>query len=36
MKVLIIEDEPAASEDLTYLLNSIDTNIEVVQVLDSV
>lgn len=36
MKVLIIEDEPAASEDLTYLLRSIDPNIEVVAVLDSV
>ncbi|MGB6153441.1 MAG: LytTR family DNA-binding domain-containing protein [Pricia sp.] len=36
MKVLIVEDELAASENLTYLLHSIDKNISVVQVLDSV
>ncbi len=36
MKVLIVEDELAASDNLTYLLHSIDKNIEVVQVLDSV
>ncbi|WP_373519011.1 LytR/AlgR family response regulator transcription factor [Pricia sp.] len=36
MKVLIIEDELAASENLTYLLHSIDKDIEVVNVLDSV
>lgn len=36
MKVLIIEDEIAASENLTYLLKSIDASIEVVGVLDSV
>lgn len=36
MKVIIIEDEIAASENLTYLLNEIDTTIEVVTVLDSV
>lgn len=36
MKVLIVEDELAASENLTYLLQSINKNIEVVQVLDSV
>jgi len=36
MKVLIVEDELAASDNLTYLLHSIDKSIEVVQVLDSV
>ncbi len=36
MKVLIVEDELAASENLAYLLHSINKNIEVVQVLDSV
>ncbi|MCJ7466022.1 MAG: DNA-binding response regulator, partial [Maribacter sp.] len=36
MKVLIIEDEIAASENLAYLLNSIDASIEIVSVLDSV
>lgn len=36
MKVLIVEDELAASENLTYLLHAINKNIEVVQVLDSV
>ena len=36
MKVVIVEDEIAASENLAYLLNSIDSNIEVVKVLDSV
>ncbi len=36
MKVLIVEDELAASENLTYLLDSIDNSIEVLQVLDSV
>lgn len=36
MKVLIVEDELAASDNLAYLLHSIDKNIEVVQVLDSV
>ncbi len=36
MKVLIVEDELAASENLTYMLHSIDSSIEVVQVLDSV
>ncbi|TNJ45192.1 response regulator transcription factor [Tamlana fucoidanivorans] len=36
MKVVIVEDEIAASENLTYLINSIDSNIEIVKVLDSV
>ena len=36
MKVIIVEDEIAASENLTYLLNEIDPSIEVVTVLDSV
>ncbi len=36
MKVIIVEDEIAASENLTYLLKEIDTSIEVVTVLDSV
>ena len=36
MKVLIVEDELAASDNLSYLLHSIDHTIEVVQVLDSV
>ncbi|MDT7827504.1 LytTR family DNA-binding domain-containing protein [Pricia sp. S334] len=36
MKVLIIEDELAASDNLAYLLQSIDRNIEVIAVLDSV
>ncbi|WP_273566033.1 LytR/AlgR family response regulator transcription factor [Maribacter halichondriae] len=36
MKVLIIEDEISASENLAYLLGNIDETIEVVEVLDSV
>jgi len=36
MKVVIVEDELAASENLTYLLHSIDDTIEVLKVLDSV
>ncbi len=36
MKVVIVEDELAASDNLTYLLHSIDNGIEVLQVLDSV
>ncbi len=36
MKVVIVEDEIAASENLTYLLHTIDPNIEVLKVLDSV
>lgn len=36
MKVVIVEDEIAASENLIYLINSIDANIEVLTVLDSV
>lgn len=35
-KIIIVEDEIAASENLTYLLNEIDATIEVVTVLDSV
>lgn len=36
MKVVIVEDEIAASENLIYLLNTLDSSIEVLQVLDSV
>ncbi|HSR59654.1 MAG TPA: LytTR family DNA-binding domain-containing protein [Robiginitalea sp.] len=36
MKVVIVEDELAASENLLYLLGQIDPEIEVVSVLDSV
>ncbi|PCI10181.1 MAG: DNA-binding response regulator [Flavobacteriaceae bacterium] len=36
MKVIIVEDEIAASENLAYLLNEIDSTIKVVKVLDSV
>lgn len=36
MKVIIIEDELAASDNLSYLLHSIDSTIEIVAVLDSV
>jgi DNA-binding LytR/AlgR family response regulator len=36
MNVVIVEDELAASENLTYLLQHIDSNINVVKVLDSV
>jgi len=36
MKVVIIEDELAASENLIYLLKSIDPGIEVLKVMDSV
>ncbi|MDC9723819.1 MAG: LytTR family DNA-binding domain-containing protein [Urechidicola sp.] len=36
MKVIIVEDEIAASENLAYLLNEIDSAIEIVTVLDSV
>jgi DNA-binding LytR/AlgR family response regulator len=36
MKVLIVEDELAASDNLTYLLHSIDKGIQVLEVLDSV
>tara|TARA_R110002167_G_scaffold84156_6_gene228738 strand:- start:1229 stop:1984 length:756 start_codon:yes stop_codon:yes gene_type:complete len=36
MKVLIVEDEIAASENLAYLLKNLDTTIEVVAVLDTV
>lgn len=36
MKVVIVEDEIAASENLTYLLQTIDPGIEVLKVLDSV
>lgn len=36
MKVVIIEDEITASENLVYLLNQIDTSIEVLSVIDTV
>ncbi|MGB7395722.1 MAG: LytTR family DNA-binding domain-containing protein [Pricia sp.] len=36
MKVLIIEDELAASDNLAYMLKSIDSSIVILQVLDSV
>ncbi|MCP4978667.1 MAG: response regulator transcription factor, partial [Maribacter sp.] len=36
MKIVIVEDELAASENLTYLLKNINPNIEVLTVLDSV
>ncbi len=36
MKVVIVEDELAASDNLTYLLHSLDRRIEVLNVLDSV
>ena len=36
MKVVIVEDELAASENLTYLLHSIDNTIEILKVIDSV
>ncbi|MBL0682328.1 LytR/AlgR family response regulator transcription factor [Aquimarina mytili] len=36
MKVVIVEDEITASDQLTFLLNAIDPNIEVLKVLDSV
>ena len=36
MKVVIVEDEIAAAENLSYLINSIDPSIEIVTVLDSV
>ncbi len=36
MKVVIVEDELAASEQLTYLINKIDSSIEILTVLDSV
>ncbi len=36
MKVIIVEDEVLASENLTYLLQDIDPNIKVLKVLDSV
>ena len=36
MKVVIVEDEIAASENLIYLLNSIDSTIEILSVIDSV
>ncbi len=36
MKVIIVEDELAASENLAYLLQSIDNDIEVEKVLESV
>jgi two-component system LytT family response regulator len=36
MKVVIVEDEIAASENLAYLINDIDSSIEILTVLDSV
>lgn len=36
MKILIIEDETAASENLTAMLHEMDSDIEVVKVLESV
>lgn len=36
MKVVIVEDEIAASDNLIYLLHAIDPNLEVIKVLDSV
>lgn len=36
MKVIIVEDEIAASDNLSYLLQKIDSEIEVLTVLDSV
>ena len=36
MKIVIVEDELAASENLTYLLKNLNPNIEVLIVLDSV
>jgi two-component system LytT family response regulator len=36
MKIVIVEDEQAASENLTYLLKNLNPNIEVLIVLDSV
>jgi len=36
MKVIIVEDELAASDNLAYLLTKIDPNIEIVKVLDTV
>lgn len=36
MKVVIVEDEIAASENLTFLLNGIDQEIEILNTIDSV
>ena len=36
MKVVIVEDEIAASDNLTYILESINPAIEVLTVIDSV
>lgn len=36
MKVILVEDEIAASDNLTYLLNKIDSTIEIIAVIDSV
>lgn len=36
MKVILVEDEIAASDNLTYLLNKIDPSIEIINVIDSV
>ena len=36
MKVILVEDEIAASDNLTYLLSKIDPSIEIITVIDSV
>lgn len=36
VKVIIVEDELAASDNLTYLLQELDSGIEVIKVLDSI
>ena len=36
MKVIVVEDEIAASDNLKYLLNKIDPSIEVIETIDSV
>ncbi|WP_405412821.1 LytR/AlgR family response regulator transcription factor [Maribacter sp. Asnod1-A12] len=36
MKVIIVEDEFAASDNLSYLLTKINTDIEVIEILDTV
>jgi len=36
MKVVIVEDEIAASENLTYLLNDIDPTLEILKIADTV
>lgn len=36
MKVILVEDEIAAIDNLTYLLNKIDSTIEIIAIIDSV